>query len=152
MAATADSWKHEPFTAGTRIPFKATFALDEVARLEAGLVPEAMEDKWFIHFDAPCLFLHRSWTGKPVYRVELKRESNGASVVEALWAGDFSAADEADAAYQALLLEFLIANLLLGQAKPFPRLADAQEAMPGILQHHVAGTRFQEVTAPKKTT
>jgi hypothetical protein len=24
--------------------------------------------------------------------------------------------------------------------------------MPGILQQHVAGTRFQEVTAPKKTT
>ena len=44
MAATADSWKHEPFTAGTRISYEATFAPHEVARQEAGLVPEAMED------------------------------------------------------------------------------------------------------------
>ena len=152
MAATADSWEHEPFTAGTRIPYEATFAADDVARLEAGLVPETMEDKWFVHFEAPYVFLHRSWTGKPVYRVELKRESNSASVVEALWAGDASAADEANTAYQALLLEFLIANLLLGQARPFPRPADAQEAVPGILQHHVAGTGLQEVTVSKKTT
>jgi len=151
MAATADSWKHEPFTAGTRISYEATFAPHEVARLEAGLVPEAMEDKWFIHFQAPWLFLHRSWTGKPVYRVELKREASGASVVEALWASDASPADEADLAYQASLLEFLIANLLLGQARPFPRPADAKEAVPGILQHHVAGTGFQELTVPKKT-
>jgi hypothetical protein len=152
MAATADSWKHEPFTVGVRIPYEATFALGEVARLEAGLVPQAMEDKWFIYFDAPWLFLHRGWTGVPVYRVELKRESSGASVVEALWASDASPADEAALVYQALLLEFLIANLLLGQARPFPRPADAHEAVPGVLQHHVAGTGFQEVTVSKKTT
>ena len=73
MAATADSCKHEPFTAGTCIPFNATFTATESARLEAGLIPQAMEDKWFIYSQELHLFLHRSWTGQPVYRVELER-------------------------------------------------------------------------------
>lgn len=152
MIATADSWKREPFTAGTRIPFDARFTTAEFARLEAGLIPEVMEDKWFVYFQAPHLFLHRSWTGEPVYRVELEREADGASVVEALWADDGLAVDEAERVYQARLLEFLIANLLLGQRKPFPLRENAEESMAGILQHHVAGTAFPEVVGPKKKT
>jgi hypothetical protein len=82
MAATKDRWKRIPFTSGIAIPFQATFSGEEVDKLREGLVPEVMEDKWFIYLQEPHLFLHRSWTGQPVYRVKLEPTGAGASVVE----------------------------------------------------------------------
>ena len=75
--------KLEPFTTGLQIPFTARYSPDEYARLQQGLVPRAMGDKWFIYFDEPYLFFHRSWTGQAVYKVKLARDPNGASVTEA---------------------------------------------------------------------
>lgn len=41
-----------------------------------------MEDKWFIYYEEPHLFLHRSWTGQPVYKLTLKDLLDGAEVTE----------------------------------------------------------------------
>jgi hypothetical protein len=70
MTADKDSWKREPFTGGLPIPFQATFSPTELSRLRKGLIPKSMDDKWFIYFESPYLYLHRSWTGKLIYRVE----------------------------------------------------------------------------------
>jgi len=32
-----------------------------------GLVPEEIEDKWFIYWEDDTLFFHRSWTGNCIY-------------------------------------------------------------------------------------
>jgi hypothetical protein len=79
-----------------------------------------MEDKWFIYYEAPHLFLHRSWTGKPVYRVMLQISVDGARVVEALWSKDLAESSDLDLDYQVQLIDFLISNLLLRQRKPLP--------------------------------
>lgn len=105
-----------------------------------------MEDKWFVYFEEPYLFFHRSWTGVPVYRVELAPDADGATVTEALWSADLAGVERADPIYQAQLLNFLICNLLLGQSKPFPRPDTAQESAPGLFQHHIAGTGYREVS------
>jgi hypothetical protein len=84
MTATKDDWKLIPFTSGVPIPFKGAFSRAEFDKIREGLVSNVMEDKWFIYFEAPYLFLHRSWTGLPVYRVALADNSNGISVEEAL--------------------------------------------------------------------
>jgi hypothetical protein len=47
--------------------------------------------------------------------------------------------------YQVKLVDFLIGNLLLGHAKPFPRPSGITEPMPGAFQHHVSGTGYSEV-------
>jgi hypothetical protein len=60
-----------PFKEGVRLPYQAAFDRVEFARLRAGLIPQQMEDKWFIYYEEPHLFLHRSWTGAPVYRLTL---------------------------------------------------------------------------------
>jgi hypothetical protein len=151
MPASASSWKREPFTEGVPLPFSAEFNNEELSLLSEGLVPEQMEDKWFVYYDAPHLFFHRSWTGKPVYRVALDVGPNGAVASEALWATKFATTDNADPGYQAKLLDFLISNLLLHQSKPFPRPAGIKEPMPGVFQHHATGTGFREVAVkPKK--
>lgn len=119
MKAKADSWKREPFVAGIAVPYRASFTSPQVERLSAGLVPREMEDKWFVYYEEPFLYLHRSWTGQPVFRVKLRASADGAQVEEAL-ASEAPNQGCVDVEYQAQLLDFLVSNLLLGQSKPFP--------------------------------
>lgn len=72
MAVTRDRWKRIPFISGVPIPFEGAFSREEFDKIREGMVPEVMEDKWFAYFEKPHLFLHRSWTGHPVYRVVRK--------------------------------------------------------------------------------
>jgi hypothetical protein len=150
MKAIATSWKREPFTEGLPLSFRAEFSDEELRRMEAGLIPKEMEDKWFVCYEAPHLFFHRSWTGQPVYRVALKSTSGGAMVAEALWAKPLASAENADSGYQSKLLDFLVSNLLLGQSKPFPRPEGLKEPMPGVFQHHATGTGYREVSVKAK--
>ena len=117
MAASATSWKREPFKEGVPIPYQATFSSEQFLRLKMGLVPRVMEDKWFIYYEDPHLFLHRSWTGHPVYRLKLGSLPDGAESTEALWS---HLDDNSNLSYAAELLDFVVSSLLLGQAKPFP--------------------------------
>ena len=66
-----------------RLPWARTFDPAEHARVARGLVPEEMEDKWFVFYEAPSLWLHRSWTGIAIYQVTLREESGGSVVEEA---------------------------------------------------------------------
>ena len=151
MSASAASWKRIPFTEGAPLPYRSTFSDRQLLRLQGGLIPREMEDKWFIYYDAPHLFFHRSWTGQPVYRLALAATARGADVAEALWSTELAgSADDGDKAYQAQLLDFLLSNLLLGQSKPFPRPAGTSDPTPGLLQHHLAGTGHPEVPAQIK--
>ena len=153
MHASAKSWRHDSFREGIPIAYQATFDCQQFARLQEGLVPREMEDKWFIYYEEPYLFLHRSWTGQPVYRLTLNSVPGGAHVTEALWSKDLADASTPTqgADYQVRLLDFLLSNLLLGQSKPFPMPPDLQEPMHGVFQHIVAGTGYRQSSAtPKK--
>jgi hypothetical protein len=101
-----------------------------------------MEDKWFIYFEEPHVFLHRSWTGRPVYRVTLTASDNGASVAEALCVPEVL--EKSGPAYEAELLDFLVSNLLLGMTKPLPIPAGAKNPETGLLQHVTSGTGFPQ--------
>ena len=80
--------------------------------LKTGLVPKEMEDKWFIYYEHPRLFFHRSWTGQPVYRLTLNPTLKGTEVTEALCSPDLAAALNPDLNYQS--------NPLLGTLKAIP--------------------------------
>lgn len=56
----------------------------ELARLRLGVVPRAMEEKWFVYFEHPWLYLHRSWTGVCVYAVRFEEFTGGAVIAEAV--------------------------------------------------------------------
>jgi len=142
--ATSQSWKIEPFVKTASVPYKETFTSEEFEKLKRGLVPEAMEDKWFIYFENAELFLHRSWTGKGVFRARLKEEANGgATVIEAACAGQDPELDEE---YKAELLRFVIGNLLLNRQLPYPKHPDEKERVPGMIQHSFSGTGYPEKT------
>jgi len=82
MGASSSSWKRKPFEVGVPIRYRAVFSVEQFARLKIGLIPQVMEDKWFIYYEPPHLFLHRSWTGQPVYRLALQEVEGGAEVTE----------------------------------------------------------------------
>lgn len=150
MKATSSSWKRLPFGDVVPLSYAGSFDEQQVARLKEGLVPKEMEDKWFIYYEDPHLFFHRSWTGQPVYRITLAPDGAGARVTQAHWSKDLASADHADPEYQSQLLDFLISNLMLGQAKPFPRPQGLNEPAAGVFQHHVSGTGFRETSKPAK--
>jgi hypothetical protein len=144
VKAEGTSWKREPFKGGIPVPYSASLTVDEFERVQAGLIPREMEDKWFIYYETPFLFFHRSWTGQPVYRLKWAVHETGASVEEALWSDDLASRSEDDKGYEALLIDFLVGNLLLGKEKPFPKPAGIREPLPGVYQHHISGTGYRE--------
>lgn len=66
----------------SRLKFGKSFSMAEFGRLSLGLVPEQMEDKWFIFFEEPWLFFHRSWTGDCIFQLRLRLEGDGYFVSE----------------------------------------------------------------------
>ncbi len=142
---TRDSWKRSDMPSWTaELPYEQSFSHDEFGRLSAGLLPRSMEDKWFVYVEENLLHLHRSWTGSCIYKVELKPEVTGYSVVRAIVNRDAAQYRETDDDYDSALLGFLIDNLLLGKQTPFPHRNDRPEPKRGVQQHHFSGTGYSE--------
>jgi len=65
---TKADWKTEPFSPNNiTITLDRTFSNQEVDLIKLGLIPEEMEDKWFIYWKDNRLYFHRSWTGIGIY-------------------------------------------------------------------------------------
>jgi hypothetical protein len=101
----------------TQLTYTDSFTQAEYETIARGLIPRAMEDRWFIFYEEPMLYLYRSWSGQFIYRVTLARDDVGARVVCA----------ECPAEYQSdptleKLLPWIIRHLLLGQNLAFPKL------------------------------
>ena len=89
MPAQRSDWMCTPM--GERratLAFERTYSGDEFVRLRNGVLPREMEDKWFVFYEEPWLYLHRSWTGICIYQVRFEDVRQGAHVVEALSAVD----------------------------------------------------------------
>lgn len=119
--ATSASWKTQPFpVARARLNLVRSFDGAEWKALRLGVIPEEMEDKWFIYEEGGWLSFHRSWTGFCVYRVGLREIPAGGEIAEA-WANrdpeQYSCADDA---HDAGLLSWLIDVLLLKRPAPYP--------------------------------
>lgn len=141
--ARRESWKIDPLIEPVALPFTCRFTASEFELIKQGLVPQSMEEKWFIYFEWPNLHLHRSWTGLAVYRLELQKSGADDFAAAAVCAASVLANSSAE--YQATLLDFLIKHLLLKRHVPFPRPASASV---GVYQFSVAGTLVDEIEAP----
>ena len=139
-AATRESWKHKPLPeARAALAYARTFDRAEHARLERGLVPDQMEDKWFIFLEGEWLFFHRSWTGTCIYAVKLRAEGEGFAVAEA-WANRAPEEyRETDDAYDTQVLAFLVDRLLLGRDVKFPLREHVDPAKASAIIHNVVG-------------
>ena len=93
-----------------------------MTQIKKGVIPEQMEDKWFIYYTDSKLYFHRSWTGFTVYIVRFNEEDDKAIAIDfsanrepAQYKEDNNESDKA-------MLTFLIDALLLHQPSQFPGL------------------------------
>lgn len=140
--ATRESWRIKPFPAQREaLPLDGRFEGEEVRRLLHGLVPQDVEDKWFVFYEDGWLYLHRAITGSCIYALRLSVEGEVASVAEA-WVntdpGEYTATDRA---WDAALLGFLVHDLLAGRPQDFPVRTSLPEDKQLNFQHTVVGRR-----------
>lgn len=97
------------------LEFCEFYSQTEFERITAGLIPVEMEDKWFIFFEEPWLYIHRSWTGFCIYGVRFESSPNGWTSVEAWVSRDADQYRETRVDHDRAVLKLLIDVLLLNK-------------------------------------
>lgn len=121
VIATRNSWEREQYDGPFRnLSYELLITDKERIRIERGVVPVEMEDKWFVFFENPFLFFHRSWTGHLIYQVEIRDLPAGPTVCSANVVDDGRLYRRRADEYEVLFLDFLIRGFILGQPVPFP--------------------------------
>lgn len=60
-----------------RLNYSKGITAEQFENISLGLIPEEMEDKWFAYVEGHTLFLHRSWTGTCIFRIEFRPALDG---------------------------------------------------------------------------
>ena len=97
-----------------------TFSPQEMKSIRRGLIPEQMEDKWFIYWKDDTLFFHRSWTGYCIYVVRFAAVGDGCRMFEADVNRDPEQYRETSDERDAEMISFLVDVLLLQAESIFP--------------------------------
>lgn len=83
--AIRDDWKNlYPLPAERqRLVVNRVYTPDEMAIIYRGFIPSCMDDRWFIYYEGRSLFLHRSWSGFCIFRIDFEPTLAGWSVASA---------------------------------------------------------------------
>lgn len=82
--ATKESWKNIPIDKPKKIEIDLFLTNKQFSKLKNGLIPQEMEDKWFIYYENEWLYFHRSWTGYGIYKAKLDKVTDG-YIIRELW-------------------------------------------------------------------
>ena len=119
--AAPSDWKTEALPSKrATIRLDRTFPPQEMEHIRKGLVPDQMEDKWFIYWKDDTLFFHRSWTGFCLYVVRFASEGDGCRMIEADVNRDPEQYKESNDERDAEMISYLVDVLLLHQEAVFP--------------------------------
>ena len=80
--ATKQTWENIPIDNPKRIDIDLVFTHQQFSKLTRGLIPQQMEDKWFIFYENEWLYFHRSWTGNGMYKAKLNKVNDDYSIKE----------------------------------------------------------------------
>jgi len=117
--------------------------------MKRGLIPRQMEDKWFIYFEEPWIYFHRSWTGPCIYGIRFESSTTGVLAVESWVSRDSTQYRETRTEYDQLIAKFLVDAFLLGKSATFPVPSDLPVDIPkGLYQHQLVGRAFPESIFP----
>jgi hypothetical protein len=97
-----------------------SYTSSQFERIRQNSVPMDMDEKWFIYYEEPWLYIHRSGTGVCVYGVRFEASADGASIVESWVNRDSEQYTETSIESDRELCAFFIGTLLLGQHLEFP--------------------------------
>lgn len=115
--AVRGDWRTGPLPERrTVIPLERTFAPEEMEAIRRGLIPEVMEDKWFVFWEDGRLHFHRSWTGFCLFILRFE----GDRMVEAEVNRDPEQYSQTSDEWDRELVSFLVDLLLLGRPAALP--------------------------------
>ncbi|PIZ15218.1 hypothetical protein COY51_05870 [Candidatus Desantisbacteria bacterium CG_4_10_14_0_8_um_filter_39_17] len=78
IKAKKSDWKTLPMPKlNTELRCDKFYTNQQIEKINLGLKPIIMEDKWFIYRDKEWLYMYRSWTGHLIYKVHFVPEENG---------------------------------------------------------------------------
>jgi hypothetical protein len=141
--ATRNSWKAlQAPDSREKLLFEASFDDAQFRVLREGVVPKAMEDKWFIYFQEDWLHFHRSWTGAEIYALRLERAGDGWHVTDSWVNRDPNQYKASDTSYDRDLLRFIIDALMLHKPAKFPMPQGSGAKPQGVVQHHYVGRGY----------
>lgn len=155
MPATRQSWKNlQPLPARrAKLSLQRAFSEPEIERIRLGLVPERMEDKWFIFLEQDTLYIHRSWTGFCIYQLQFVKQGNRYRTGEAFVNRDEAEYGSSSDPYDEKLLLYLIDHLLLGKRSRLPMPEGVTAGIATELHHsHVLGAGQRAPTGPIQVT
>jgi hypothetical protein len=124
--AQRGDWNCEPMPSlHKQLAFERTYTDTEFQRISLGVIPESMEDKWFVYYEAPWLYLHRSWTGYCIYKIRFEPVDDRVKMAEVLVSRNphqYSSID--DEVRDVTLLEMLM-NSIVTRDVNRPQMLDA---------------------------
>jgi hypothetical protein len=97
--------------ATARLEIDLTVTHAQFRRIAHGLIPERMEDRWFIYLDDDTLQVHRTGTGVCVYQVVFALCPEGVRVKQARVNRDKNQYPATNDAYDASQLDALLKRL-----------------------------------------
>jgi len=109
-----------------------------MAKIRSGVIPEAMEDKWFVYWNNDELFFHRSWTGYCVYVAKFEAGQNGCRMIEALANRDPEQYGETSDEQDKAMLAFLVDVVLLQRPNESPS-SDSSNGTRALIQWSQVG-------------
>ena len=95
--------------------YRREFSVEEFKMISRGFIPQEMEDKWFMYLEDTVLYMHRSWTGICIYKVELQEMANGWAVRQAWINGNSVQYKRKDDCYESERLDRLISFLVMDE-------------------------------------
>ena len=126
--AKRDDWKTSPLPdARATVRLDRGFTDEEMSRIRVGLVPDQMEDKWFVYWEKDLLYFHRSWSGVCIYVVHFHVDEHGYRMIQADVNRDPDQYAQTSDAFDARLISYLIDVLLLQHSAEYP---DEEEFVP----------------------
>ncbi len=136
----AESWAHlpEPDLTGP-LGFTGVFSDEESDLMMLGFKPSAPADHWFIYFAHRWLRFHNSWTGAQIYGLRLDMSPVGLRVAKSWVNRDPAQYIGQSAAYERLMVRYLIDRLLLGRAGAvFPQKRHDVQVVMGQSESEIA--------------
>ena len=119
--AVPSAWKTRTLPARrASVTLDRVFSQEDMDRIHRGVVPETMDDKWFIYWTEGALYFHRSWTGFCIYVVHFAAEGDVWRMLLADVNRDPRQYEETDTDRDARLIASLIDVLLLHRHVAFP--------------------------------
>jgi hypothetical protein len=138
--AKKDDWQNVPLPEAKKVLlYKREFTKEEMDLMQVGILPNQMEDKWFIYFDDNVLHFHRSWTGTEIFQLVFISVDSHYVVESAIVNREPTQYNQQDDDFDIKLLDYLIDRLLLSKRVAFPENITIEQDKQPLYRHSWVG-------------